>query len=215
MTATATVDHAAAPELEQLPWLLRERNLGWLLVVCGIIGLASSFMLNLEYLHLLSDDGANLICDINPFITCGPAMLSNAGSILGFPNVIIGLVSFAVTITTGVVLLVGAKLPRWYWIGFQIGLVGAAALITYLQIFSVFDLGKLCLWCMIIWAGTIPLVALTTVSNAARGVFGQALVRPGVTLAQWGWVVVALWYLAVIAMIGIGMGQSFLLAFSS
>lgn len=208
-----TQETAAVAKTVELPKLLQRPTIGWVLLVCGIAGVLASFMLNLEYLHLLTDKDAALICDINPFITCGPVMLSSAAAIFGFPNVIVGLVSFSVIITTGVVLLTGAKLPRWYFIGLQIGLIGAAVMITYLQIFSVFELGKLCLWCMIIWAFTIPLVTLVTISNLAYGVFGEGAVAFGERLSQWAWVVVALWYLIVIAMIGVGMGQEFVLAF--
>ncbi|MEF3323331.1 vitamin K epoxide reductase family protein [Gulosibacter sp. GYB002] len=208
-----TGEAAAVTKPAELPKLLQRPTIGWVLLVCGVAGLLASFMLNLEYLHLLTDKDAALICDINPFITCGPAMLSNAAAIFGFPNVIVGLVSFTVVITTGVVLLAGAKLPRWYFIGLQLGLIGAAAMITYLQIFSVFELGKLCLWCMIIWTFTIPLVTLVTISNLGYGVFGEGAVSLGARLGQWAWVVVALWYLIVIAMIGVGMGEAFVLAF--
>lgn len=207
MTGPAEVDERDSARAEELPRLLRTRESGWVLVVGGAIGLLSSFMLTLEYLHKLQEPSGQLICDINPFITCGPAMLSSAGSILGFPNVILGLVGFAVTITTGVVTLVGARLPRWYWACFQIGLVGAAALITYLQWFSAFELGKLCLWCMIIWAGTIPLVALATISMLATGRLGDAAVAAGRTLASWAWVVVVLWYVAVVGLILAGMWE--------
>jgi len=94
----------------------------------------------------------------------------------------------------------------------QTAIVGAAALITYLQWFSAFDLGKLCLWCMIIWTGTIPLVALVTISSLATGRLGAGAVRAGRALASWAWVVVVLWYLAVIAIILVGMWDSLMLA---
>lgn len=199
---------------EHTPLLLRHSPVGWILIICGAIGLLASFMLTIEYLHKLQSPTEQLICDINPFITCGPAMMSDAGSILGFPNIILGLVCFTITITTGVVILTGAKLPRWYWICFQLGLVGAAALITYLQWFSAFELGKLCLWCMIIWTATIPLVALTTIANLGHGRLGAGAIGVGRKLASWGWVVVVLWYLAVIGLIAMGMWEAFMLAFA-
>lgn len=197
-----------------LPWLFRGGNIGWVLVVGGAIGLIATFMLTLEYLHKLQAPTEQLICDINPFITCGPAMMSDAGNLLGFPNIILGLICFTLTVTTGVIVLTGATLPNWYWICFQIGLIGAAAIITYLQWFSAFGLGKLCLWCMIIWTGTIPLVALTTIANLANGRLGASGVRAGRGLANWAVVVVVLWYLAVIGLIALGMWDAFMLAFA-
>ena len=61
-----TREAAAVTEAAELPKLLRRPTLGWVLLVCGIAGLLASFMLNLEYLHLLTDRDAALICDINP-----------------------------------------------------------------------------------------------------------------------------------------------------
>lgn len=196
-----------------LPWLLRARPIGWVLVVGGLMGFIASFMLTIEFIHKLQNPNESLICDINPFITCGPAMLSDAGHVLGFPNIILGLAAFSVTITTGVVTLVGARLPKWYWVCFQIGLVGAAVLITYLQWFSAYPLGKLCLWCMIIWTGTILLVTLSTISSMALGRLGDGLVALGRRLADWSWVILVLWYLAVIGFVLAGMWERFALAF--
>ena len=196
-----------------VPPLLRERPIGAVLVVLGAIGLLASFMLTIEYLHKLQDPTGDLICDINPFITCGPAMLSDAGHVLGFPNVILGLVAFSVTVTIGVMTLLGARMPVWFWWVYQLGLIGAAALITYLQWFSAFDLGKLCLWCMIIWAATIPLVVLTTVSSMATGRLGEGAVRAGRALAGWAWVIVVLWYLGVVALVLLGMWDALALAY--
>ena len=195
-----------------LPWLLRSRPIGWVLVVCGAIGFIASFMLTVEFIHKLQYPDDQLICDISPFVTCGPAMLSDAGHLLGFPNVILGLTCFSVTITTGVVTLLGARLPRWYWICFQLGLIGATAIITYLQYFSAFPLGKLCLWCMIIWTGTIFLVSQTTISSMALGRLGDGLKPFGRRLAGWSWVVAVVWYLLVIGLVLAGMWERIALA---
>lgn len=199
---------------DPIPWLFRShRNIAWVLLVCGAIGLVASFSLTMEYLHKLQDPSAGLICDINPFITCGPAMLSWAGSILGFPNIIIGLVAFSLTITMAMGIFAGARFRPWFWVGYQIGLVGAAALITFLQWFSAYDLGRLCLWCMIIWAGTIPLVALTTIFNLVQGHLGRGAQRVGRAIAPWAVTIVIIWYLAVIGFVLAGMWNVISLSF--
>ncbi|MGO1545353.1 MAG: vitamin K epoxide reductase family protein [Gulosibacter sp.] len=198
-------DAAAAGNEAPLPWLFRDRGLAWALIVFGGVGLLASFSLTLEYLHSLTEPDAQLVCDINLFVTCQPAMSSSAGAVLGFPNIILGLICFTITVVTGVVLLTGSKLPNWYWICLQIGLIGAAVLITYLQWFSGFQLRALCLWCMIIWAFTIPLVSITTIGNLAQGRLGKAAIPAGRALTQWAWVVIVIWYLAVIGLVLAGM----------
>ena len=222
-SASSAIDEVADDDLafddahdaeECLPWLFRDaRHLAWVLLVSGVIGLVASFMLTMEYLHKLQEPAAALICDINPFITCGPAMSSWAGSILGFPNIIIGLASFALTITMAMGLFAGARYRAWFWIGYQLGLVGAAVLITFLQWFSAYELARLCLWCMIIWAGTIPLVVLTTIFNLASGHLGRGGVRVGRALAPWSITIVILWYLAVVGFLLAGMWNVIALSF--
>ncbi|MGO2112955.1 MAG: vitamin K epoxide reductase family protein [Pseudoclavibacter sp.] len=198
----------------ELPWLFRRaRNIAWAIVVFGGVGLLASFFLTLEYLHKLRDPGAALVCDINVFMSCGPAMDSWAGSILGFPNIIIGLVSFSLAVTMGMGLLAGARYKRWFWIGFQIGLVGAAVLITFLQWFSGYQIARLCIWCMTIWAGTIPLVTLTTIYNLAKGNLGGALKRVGLALAPWAVTIIIIWYLAVAGFVVAGMWNVIALSF--
>lgn len=193
---------------EPLPRLFSDRGLAWVLLIGGAIGLLASFVLTLEYFHALTEPDAELLCDISVFVTCQPAMMSYAGEILGFPNVILGLVSFTIVIVTAVVLFTGARLPRWYWVCLQIGMIGAAVLITFLQWYSGYELRALCLWCMIIWAGTIPLVALTTIGGLARGQFGKNTIRIGRALSHWAWVIVVIWYLAVAGLVLAGMWET-------
>lgn len=207
-TEGVPVDEAAGgDEFDLIPAMLRNHT--WFataLLLLSLVGLVSSFMLTLEYIHKLQDAQANLICDINVFVTCAPAMQSTAGRLFGFPNIIIGLVGFTVPITTAMAMFAGARMRSWYWIGMQLGMIFAGGLITYLQWFSAFELGRLCLWCMIIWAGTIPLVTLVTFYNGVHGHLGAGAARVFRRIAYYWWVAVILWVFAVIGMIFVGMG---------
>ncbi|MDJ1372539.1 vitamin K epoxide reductase family protein [Gulosibacter molinativorax] len=191
-----------------IPAIFRGRGLGWALIVLGGIGLIASFALTLEYIHALTEPDAQLLCDISIFVTCQPAMMSSAGAVLGFPNIILGLICFTIAVTTGVVLATGAKLPNWYMVCFNIGLLGGAVLITYLQWFSGFQLRALCLWCMIIWTATIPLMSITTIGNLATGRFGKGATKVGQALTGWAWVIIVIWYLAVIGLVLAGMWET-------
>ncbi|UQN15266.1 vitamin K epoxide reductase family protein [Gulosibacter sp. ACHW.36C] len=206
---SATLDERLGEEASDtaIPAAARTLVTGWTLLIGGGIGLIASFMLTIEYFHNLADPSAELLCDLSVFVTCQPAMNSTAGAILGFPNVILGLVCFTIAVVSGVVLVARVKLPDWYFVGLQIGLIGAAVLITYLQWFSAFELRALCLWCMVIWTATIPTVTLTTIGNLANGRLGRGGVKLGKGLANWAWVVVVIWYLAVIGLVLAGMWE--------
>lgn len=207
----------AEPALEddpRVPTLFRSsRAFGVLLAALGAAGLIASSMLTLEYLHKLQEPGDALLCDLNPFITCGPAMMSSAGHVLGIPNIIIGLVAFAIALATGMALIAGARMRAWYWIGMQLGVTFGGLLITYLQWFSVFELARLCLWCMIIWSVTIPLAVAVTAWNMVRGHLGAAAQRLGRAWSDFWWVAAIVWALCVVGVILVGMWQTIQLSF--
>ena len=109
------------------------------------------------------------------------------------------------TVAIGAGILAGASYRRWFWVAFQVGLVGAAALVSYLQWYSAFELARLCLWCMIIWAATIPLVSTGTIFNMAHGHLGAGAKRVGEKLAPFLLTIIIVWYLVVAAVIFTGL----------
>jgi uncharacterized membrane protein len=140
------------------PRPLSTRTLGVLLTVLGAIGLAASAWLSVErYLTLLDPDRV-ATCSINVFLSCGAAMGSWQGSVLGFPNPFLGLAAFPVVVVTGVVILTGARLPRWYLNGLLVGTVLGQLLIFFLMWTSFYVLHKLCPACMVVWIVMWPLL---------------------------------------------------------
>ncbi|WP_010306950.1 vitamin K epoxide reductase family protein [Saccharopolyspora spinosa] len=164
MTAAHAVEPAPAraPESSGLP-----RGLGWLYVVGGVIGFAGSFALTLEKLQKLANPGYVPTCSINPIISCGSVMDSAQAAVVGFPNPLIGVASFPVVVTAGVVVLAGFRPPRWFWLGMQLGTTLAVAFIHWLVVQSLYEIGALCPYCMIVWIVTIPLFWYTTLTSAA------------------------------------------------
>src|SRR5882757_3410775 len=89
------------------------KALPYILVIGGIIGLISSFVISYDKIKLLENPSYQPSCNLNPIISCGSVMKSWQGSAFGFPNPWIGLVAFGVLITIGMSLLAGAKFKRW------------------------------------------------------------------------------------------------------
>lgn len=141
------------------------RRLKWIfgtMLAFGIIGLAASFVLAIEEFHLLKNPDAVLSCTINLVLNCSEVMKSWQASVFGFPNMFIGLMGYPVVITTAVVGLTGAKLPRWYWIAAHI-CYGLGALFAYWLFFqSVYAIQILCPWCLIVTFATTILFAVIT-----------------------------------------------------
>ena len=63
---------------------------------------------------------------------------------------------------------------------------------------SLYRIGALCPYCMVVWAVTIPLLVVTAGIALAPQRSGSRLVR---TLYSWRWSVVTLWFAAVVLLI--------------
>ena len=187
------------------------RGVGVLMVVAGVLGLLAAMVLTIDRFTLLEDPNTQLACNLSPFIACGPVMESRAGALFGFPNPLLGIIGFSVVLTTGVVRLAGAFLPRWYHRGMQVGVLLAAVFITWLQTQTLYVIGALCLWCLLVWTVTIPLVVAVTLENAAAGRLGGGLQRVGARLRPWTVTITAVWYLVVLAAIGLRFYREFAL----
>ncbi|MCX6500412.1 MAG: vitamin K epoxide reductase family protein [Arthrobacter sp.] len=199
--ATAHERGAGATVAEQpLPPMTRDRPFAWLLIITGVVGWLASGALVLEKLAVLKDPSHVTVCDVNPWISCGQVMQTWQSSVFGFPNMFIGIVAFAITITTGMGLLAGAKFSRWYWIGLQTGVTLGFAFVVWLWSQALYSIHILCPFCMIVWASMIPLFIWVTVRNVRHGVIPMPA-RAARILADSGWILTALLYVAVIATI--------------
>lgn len=140
-----------------------------LLLIAGVVGFYGSFKLVVEKYDLLEHPNQALGCDINPFVSCSTVIDSWQSHLFGFPNPILGVAGFAAPIGVAIGLLAGARFARWYWVSFNIGLGLAWVFVTFLFIQTVFFIGALCPWCMLVWSVTIPMFWIFTVWNIARG----------------------------------------------
>jgi uncharacterized membrane protein len=129
--------------------------LPWVLIVCGSLGLIAAGIIMLEKIHLLQDPHFVPSCDLNPIVSCGSVMASNQSHVFGFPNPLLGLVGFPVLITTGVLLLAGGQLKRWYMRGLLAGTIFGVGFVQWLFFQSVYHINALCPYCMVVWVVTI------------------------------------------------------------
>ncbi|MFJ5958239.1 vitamin K epoxide reductase family protein [Paenarthrobacter sp. NPDC092416] len=204
MTSTTppagTTKPAASTAQPQSPRLTRDKPLGWLLLITGVIGWLASGALVLEKLEVLKDPGYQTVCDINPWISCGQVMQTWQSSVFGFPNMFIGIVAFAVIITTGMALLSGATFAPWYWAGLQAGVTLGFAFVVWLWSQALYSIHILCPFCMIVWAAMIPLFVWVTARNLSHGII-KIPARAARIVAESGWIITALLYVAVTATI--------------
>jgi uncharacterized membrane protein len=168
----------------------------WILIA-GVLGLAAAIALTIEKVELLIDPEYTPTCSFNPVLSCGSVMVTQQASVLGFPNALIGIVSFTVVVVTGVLALARVELPRWYWAGLTVGALLGAAFVHWLIFQSLYRIGALCPYCMVVWAVTIPLLVVVA-AIALQPQRGNAVAR---VLHTWRWSLVALWFTGLVLLI--------------
>ncbi len=175
----------------------------YLLIVGGVIGLICSFIILFDKIQLLNNPHYIPSCNLNPIISCGSVMKSKQSNAFGFSNPIVGLAFFPILITTGVVLLSGAKLKRWYWLGLEAGTIFGLGFVHWLFFESVYRIHALCPYCMGVWVITITTFVYVTLYNLQTGViktsgkgkqFANFLVRHHLDI-------LILWLLIILALI--------------
>lgn len=147
------------------------RTVALVLLVAGLLGLAAAFVLTVERFWLLTDPASTPSCSISSAVSCTPVMSSPQAAVFGFPNSLLGIAGFAVVAATGAVLLAGGQLARWYWIGLLVGSAVAVVFVLWLLYQSLFVIGALCPYCMLVWACTFAIfwcAALSVLAGRSR-----------------------------------------------
>ena len=180
-------------------------SLGWLLAAGGAIGFLSAFVLTVERFRLAENPGYVPSCSLNPVLSCGSVMKTEQAALFGFPNPMLGIAAFAIATTLGLLVLSRTQLPRWIWAGLQVGLTAGMALVVWLVSQSLYSIGALCPYCMVVWAVVIPMFVVVTVTNLERGVLPVPAGARGavVGLSDYKVLVVALAYLTIVVLAGV------------
>ena len=171
----------------------------WWVLIAGVIGLVSSMTLTVEKIDILANPSYVPSCNINPILSCGSVMVTPQASLLGFPNPLLGIMAFTVVVVGGVLAVAKVPLPHWFWIGSTAGLLVGAVLVHWLIFQSLYRIGALCPYCMVVWVVTITLlVVVSAIVLRPTLADSNALVR---VLFQWRWSIAALWFTAVFLLI--------------
>ncbi|SNT34111.1 Uncharacterized membrane protein [Streptosporangium subroseum] len=167
MTTVKTARPATAAEVSSSS--IVTRSLPFILTIGGGLGLLAAFLLTVERLRLAADPTYVPACSINPILSCGSVMKTAQASVLGFPNPLLGIAAFSVVTTVGMVLLAGARPRRWFWYGLQLGTLAGVVFVHWLIFQSLYVIGALCPYCMLVWIATIPVFWYVTLANLHTG----------------------------------------------
>jgi len=194
--------------VDQTPGTVAPHTPARLLVATGAIGLMAAFILSVDKVQQLQDRIAGkesaFACDFSVWVSCSNVMASPQSAAFGFPNSFIGVVGFSVVLTLGVVALAGSPLPNWMWTGLQLGTIFGVGFVTWLQVQSIYAIGALCPYCMVVWAAMIPLFVAVTAESLRRFAGRSGVAR---FVSNWAVLIIALWYVAVAAAIWFEFGS--------
>jgi len=185
-------------ELEIQPRTYRQS--AWIFFVAGMIGIAASIELIIQKIAVLNNPDFVPNCDINPVLSCGSVINTEQASLFGFPNPVLGVIGFTVVIMFGALLFAGVQLPRTMWLGLNLGALLGMFFVVWLVSQSLYVIGALCPWCMVVWAITIPIFWQVTTDNLAskRLSLGKSFSEIILTLK---WILVGASYLIIAGLI--------------
>lgn len=149
--------------------LTLKQTLPYILIIGGLIGLAASFALTYDKIHVLLNPAYDPACNINPILSCGSVMKTEQASLLGVPNTIFGIAAFTALITFGFMLAAGAVVKRWIWVLAQLAATTGVLFMHYLFFQGVYRINAICPWCFVVWMITIPLFWYITLYNLREG----------------------------------------------
>ena len=179
-----------------------------LLIVTGAVGLLASFILSVDKVQQLQDAIAGkesvFACDLSVWVSCSSVMASPQSEAFGFPNSLLGVTGFAAVLALGVAWWGASAVRGWLWGGLQVGTLFGIGFVTWLQFQSIYQIGALCPYCMVVWAVMIPLFVGVTRHSLRLAAPDAAITR---FVSNWTVLITALWYVAILAAIWFEFGM--------
>jgi uncharacterized membrane protein len=135
----------------------RERSDVWIfstMFISAVLSLVAAFVLSVEAFHLVKNPDAILSCTVNAVLNCASVMKHPSAELFGFPNSYLGLIAEPIVITVAVAGLSGIRFPRAFMAAAQVGYTAGLIFAYYLFFVSVFTIGALCPWCLLVTIST-------------------------------------------------------------
>ena len=174
----------------------------WWVLIAGAVGLLASLTLTHDKIAILQNPSYVPSCNINPVLACGSVMMTPQSSTLGLPNPILGIAGFTVVVVAGVLSVAKVQLPRWFWAGLLAGILVGAVFVHWLIFVSLYRVGALCPYCMVVWVVTISLLVVMA-SIVLRPVLESRNSGVAHLVYRWRWSIAVLWFTGVAVLIAL------------
>lgn len=166
------------------------------MTVGGAIGILAAFIQTLEKIQLLKNANEALVCDLNSVFSCTNVLNAWQSSVFGFPNSMMCMVLFTIFFAIGLAGWSGAKLPK----GLRLGIHGLSLFTLGFGLWflwaSTYQIGALCLYCVICMTGLLMVnwawlrlnAADLPIGKAARAKLAAGIAKGADTF---GWILLA------------------------
>lgn len=161
------------------------RNLYLTVVISSTAGIIASFLQTLDKLNHLKNPTASLVCNISPVFSCSNVLDAWQSSFFGFPNSLLCLIFFSVTLGVAISAVsvgnLSAKL-RYIMHFFAIFFLGFGAWYLWQSIYAI---GAICIYCLICYGGVIVMNASWLRINSDKSSFLNKLIKSRWDIALW------------------------------
>ncbi len=194
-------------DTEEQPWYASSFGTAMVLLISGIIGLIATLVLTYERVQLWMNPDHVTSCDISVWASCGTVMQSWQASLFGFSNQFIGIVGFTIVITIAMAIFGGARFVNWWWHATSIGLGLAMVFCLWLWTQAVYVINTLCIYCIIVWAVTIPAAVLIFARNVSQDLI-KVTPRTKMIITTATWPTIIVLYMVIAGSILLRFGEA-------
>jgi len=149
--------------------LTLKTTLPYILLATSFVGIIASAVLIYDQVQMWRTPDFTAPCSLNPVLSCGSVINSQQGHVFGIPAPFLGLVMFPALAAIGVVLVSGAKLKRWVWLGLQAAVLGGVVFALWLFWVSLFKIRALCPYCLVTDVAVLSMAWYVTLFNIEQG----------------------------------------------
>lgn len=120
------------------------------MLVGATLSLLASFVLSVEAVEIAKNPNAELSCSVNIVLNCATVAAHPTSTFMGFPNPFLGLMAEPIVITVAIAGLAGVRFPRLFMFTAQIFYTLGFLFALGLLYVSMFVIGALCPWCLLV-----------------------------------------------------------------
>lgn len=139
------------------------------MLVGSALSLLAAFVLSVEAVQLAKNPNASLSCSVNVIVNCATVAKHPTANMFGFPNSFLGLITEPIVITVAIAGLSGIKFPRKFMFTAQVFYTLGFMFALYLLSISLFVIGALCPWCLLVTLTTTLVFFAMTRYNVREG----------------------------------------------